>query len=273
MPQQRRINNNSSSNNNPQTPSSTSSAATPNSSDPKWKRTDADFAYSQPANTGSGKDIMTQVYFAIEHLKSKGIPLKFADIVSYLSLQHRANDEGYVQALRRILQQHEKIDFDPSGANGEGTFRFRPPHNIRTADQLLQKLQSQTTAAGMSVKELREGWPNVEETINRLEKDGKLLVTRNNKDDHAKMVWPNDPSLIQHFDDEFRQIWERIKIPDQQTVKEELERAGITPTNKNKVVKARPKVEQKKAKKPRRSGKTTNVHMMGVLRDYSHLKP
>lgn len=113
----------------------------------------------------------------------------------------------------------------------------------------------------------------MEETINQLEKEGKLLVTRNKKDEHAKMIWANDPSLMQHFDEEFRQIWEKIKVPDQQTVKEELEKAGITPTNKNKIVKVRPKVEHKKARKPRRSGKTTNVHMMGVLRDYSHLKP
>ncbi|KAF9885205.1 hypothetical protein FE257_000656 [Aspergillus nanangensis] len=272
MPQQRRfVHNNANSAPSSQVPSATSTP-TPGSDAAKRKRHDADIVYSQPANTGTGKDIMTQVIFAIEHMKSKGIPLKFNDIVSYLSLQHRANDQGYVQALRSILQMHEKVQYDPSGANGEGTFSFRPPHNIRSAEQLLQKLQAQSTGAGMSVRELREGWPNVEDTINALEKEGKLLVTRNKKDDHAKMVWANDPSLVQHFDDEFRQIWEKIKVPDQQAVKEELEKAGITPTNKNKVVKARQNYEHKKVKKPRRSGKTTNTHMMGILRDYSHLK-
>ena len=248
------------------------SSSTPASTALNGRRHDADIVYSQPANTGTGKDIMTQVVFAIEHMKSKDYPLKFADITSYLSLQHRGHDAGYIQALRRILQSHDKVDYDPSGAGGEGTFRFRPPHNIRTADQLLQKLQAQPTAQGMSVRELKEGWPNIVETINKLEKEGKLLVTRNKKDDHPRMVWANDPSLIQHFDPEFRQIWEKIRIPDAQAVREELEKAGITPTNKNNVVKPRPKVEQKKTKKVRRSGKTTNTHMAGILRDYSHLK-
>lgn len=266
LPQQRRVANNHA----PST--STSQAPTPSSAADIKKRHDPDIVYSQPANTGTGKDIMTQVLFAIEHMKTKDVPLTFEDIISYLSLQQRAQDPGYVQALRRILQRHDKIDFDPAGANGKGTYRFQPPHNIRNPEQLLQKLQSQTTAAGMLVKELREGWPNVEEAINKLEKEGKLLVTRNRKDDHAKMVWANDPSLIEHFDDEFKQIWEKIKIPDAQAVKEALEKAGITPTNKNKVVKPRPKMEQKKTKKPRRSGKTTNTHMQGILRDYSHLK-
>ena len=272
LPQQKRM---ASSTANSQTAStaSTPTATSNATAEAKRKRNDAEIIYSQPANTGTGKDIMTQVFFAIEHLKTKGVPLKFSDILSYLSLQNRAHDQGYVQALRSILQVHEKVEYDAQGANGEGTFNFRPPHNIRSAEQLLQKLQAQTTAAGMNVRELREGWPSVEETINQLEKEHKLLVTRNKKDDHAKMIWADDPSLAQHFDDEFRQIWGKIRVPDQLTVMEELEKAGITPTSKNKVTKARPMVEKKKPRKPRRSGKTTNVHMMGVLRDYSHLKP
>ncbi|EEQ30468.1 transcription factor TFIIE beta subunit, TFIIEB, Tfa2 [Microsporum canis] len=252
------------------TPQPATTASTPAAQTPR--RHDADIVYSQPANTGTGRDIMTQVIFAIEHMKGKNVPLKFADIESYLSLSRQGHDMGYIHALRRILQSHDKVQYDPAGANGEGTFQFRPPHNIRSADQLLQHLQSQKTAQGMSVRELREGWPNIVETINSLEKEGKLLVTRNKKDNHPKMIWANDPSLTQKFDPEFCQIWEKVKIPDHQTVMEELEKAGITPTSKHKAAKARPKVEQKKVKKARRSGKTTNTHMTGILRDYSHLK-
>ncbi|KAJ5416104.1 hypothetical protein PENPOL_c028G08123 [Penicillium polonicum] len=271
MPTQRRVvSNQPVSASSSQVPSSAPSLSS--STEIKKKRHDPDIVYSQPANTGTGKDIMTQVLFAIEHMKNKNIPLKFSDIISYLSLQHRAHDQGYVRALRSILEIHEKVEFDPSGANGEGTFRFRPAHNIRNSEQLLKYLQTQTTAAGMSVRELREGWPTAEEEINQMEKEGKLLVTRNKKDDHPKMVWPNDPSLIEHFDDEFKQIWDKIKVPDVNVVKEELDKFGITPTNKNKVLGPRVIAPSKKSKKPRRSGKTTNTHMTSILRDYSHLK-
>lgn len=237
----------------------------------KKKRHDSDIVYSQPANTGTGKDIMTNVHFAISKMKEKNYPFTFEDIIGFLSLQHRRQDHGFMHALRSILQMHERVHYDPKGADGKGTYSFRPPHNIRSEEQLLAKLQSQTTAAGLSVKELKEGWPDVEEAINRMEREGKVLVTRNKKDNHARMVWANDPSLMHTFDEEFRQIWDKIKIPDQQKVIEELEKAGITPTSKHKVVKPRPKVEQKKPRKQRRSGKTTNTHMMGILRDYSHL--
>jgi transcription initiation factor TFIIE subunit beta len=267
LPQQKRIIGNS------QPVSSTSShpTSTPGTPGPA-RRHDANIVYSQPADTGTGKDIMTNVLYAIQKLKEKNTPLTFEDIVGYLSLQERRHDQGYVHALRSILQVHEKINYDPSGADGKGTFSFRPPHNIRSEEQLLQKLQSQTTMTGILVKDLKEGWPGVEQTIDKLEQEGKLLVTRNKKDNHPKMVWANDPSLVHPFDDEFRQIWEKTKVPDQQHVLEELEKAGMIPANKNKVAKPRPKLEQKKTKKPRRTGKTTNTHMMGILRDYSHLK-
>ncbi|KZZ93009.1 transcription initiation factor IIE subunit beta [Ascosphaera apis ARSEF 7405] len=230
-------------------------------------------AYSQPLSSSAGTNRMVQVTFAIEYLKTKGVPLTFADISSYLSLEQQGYDEQHLRIVERILQTHPKIKYDPSGADGRGTLSFKPPHNIRTADELLRKLQAQPTGQGMSVAELREGWPGVVAEINRLEKEGKLLVTRNKKEDFPKMVWPNDPSLIIHFDPEFKQIWEKTKIPDPDTVIEELEKAGITPTNKNKVVKAKPQFERKKTKRTRRGGKVTNTHMAGILRDYSHLQP
>ncbi|KUL92510.1 hypothetical protein ZTR_02671 [Talaromyces verruculosus] len=268
LPQQKRIIGSS------QPVSSTSSqpTSTPGTPGPTRRNEPANIVYSQPADTGTGKDIMTNVLYAIQKMKEKNAPLTFEDIVGYLSLQERRHDQGYVHALRSILQVHDKVNYDPSGADGKGTFSFRPPHNIRSEEQLLQKLQSQTTMTGILVKDLKEGWPGVEQTIDKLEQEGKLLVTRNKKDNHPKMVWANDPSLMHKFDDEFRQIWEKTKVPDQQQVIEDLEKAGMIPTNKNKVVKPRPKVEQKKTKKPRRTGKTTNTHMMGILRDYSHLK-
>ncbi|KAI5284671.1 hypothetical protein KEM52_002800, partial [Ascosphaera acerosa] len=171
------------------------------------------------------------------------------------------------------LQTHPKITYDPHGAGGEGTLAFKPPHNIRSADDLLAALHKQPTGNGLSVAALREGWPDAVTEINRLEKEGRLLVTRNKKEDFPKMVWPNDPTLIAYFDPEFKAIWEKVKIPDAETVVEELEKAGITPTNKSKVVKAKPTMERKKTKRTRRGGKVTNTHMAGVLRDYSHLQP
>jgi len=248
-----------------------SHASIPSKQDLKRKRPEpSTIVYSQPADTGTGQNIMTQVTYAVEYLKSKGNPQTLLELLSYLSLQYR--EDSYKQTIRTILQNHEKVEYDRVGAGGEGTFSFRPIHNIRSKEQLLGYLQAQPTAQGLNVRELRDGWPGAIEAINTLEAQGKLLVTRNRKDDHAKMVWANDPSLTYQIDEEFRQMWYKVKLPEAGLLAEELESIGLTPTNKGKVVRKAPKVQERKTKKPRKTGKTTNTHMVGVLRDYSHLK-
>lgn len=214
---------------------------------------------------------MTQVTYAIEHLKTKGTPLTLTDIVSYLSLHNRENE--YKRTIGTILRNHEKVDYEVKGDGGEGTYSFRPVHNIRSGERLLGYLQSQPTAQGLNVRELRDGWPGAEEAINTLESEGKLLVTRNKKDNHARMVWPNDPSLAVHVDDEFQVMWQKIKLPEAAALADELEKAGLTPANKSRVTRAAPKPPNNRNRRgQRRGGRTTNVHMTNILKDYSHLK-
>ena len=227
--------------------------------------------YSQPADTGTGRNIMTQVTYAIEHMKTKGVPLSLEDLVSYLSLQYAGDD--YKKTIKTILSKHDKVLYDAAANGGEGSFAFRPMHDIKSPEALLSFLQSQKTAQGLSVRELRDGWQEAEEGIATLEGQKKLLVTRNKKDNHARMVWLNDPSLCVSVDEEFQNMWHKIRVPDATTVAVELEKEGLTPANKNRGVKVKPKVEERKKKKARRGGgKTTNTHMAGVLRDYSHMK-
>ncbi len=242
-------------------------ASTSNKPDLKRKRPEqTNVVFSQPADTGTGENIMTKVTYAVAYLKDKDTPQTLTDLLLYLSLQYQT--EEYKKMISTILISHEKVDFDRKNA----TYTFRPIHNIRSAEQLLGYLQSQPTAQGLKVRELRDGWQDAEEAIDKLEAEGRLLVTRNKKDNHATMVWPNDPSLAFKIDEEFQQIWHKIKLPEAGALADELEREGLTPANKSRGMKMKPKQAEKKTKKPRKGGKTTNTHMMGVLRDYSHLK-
>ena len=222
--------------------------------------------YSQPADTGTGKHVMVQVTYAIEFLKNAGTPQKFKDVASYLSL-HIHDDSK--QTVATILKNHEKVVYD----RAQGTYSYRPLHDIRSEQQLLAYLQSQSTAQGLRVKDLRDGWVDAEEAINKLEAKGKVLATRNKKDFHPTMVWPDDPSLKFAIDPEFQDMWHKINIPAPEEVADALEKEGLTPANKTRHVKNIDKPqEQKKKKAPRKGGKTTNKHMEGMLRDYSHLR-
>ncbi|KAL8710410.1 MAG: hypothetical protein Q9220_005011 [cf. Caloplaca sp. 1 TL-2023] len=226
--------------------------------------------YSQPRDTGTGQHIMTQITYAIDYLKSKTTPQTLSDILSYLSMQTR--EEGYKRAIEKILIRHDKVNYEPKREGSAAVFSFRPAHNIRSPESLLGYLQAQQTAQGLSVKELRDGWPDAEDAITQLEIEDKLLVMRNKKDNHARTVWLNDPSLNFEVDEEFQNIWHKIKLPEAGALADELEREGLTPANKNRLMKKPVKIQEKTKRKGRAGGKTTNVHMAGVLRDYSHLK-
>lgn len=252
---------------------STSVVSAPNS-DLKRKRPDQlaeNASYSQPADTGSGKEVMTQVVYAIDYLKSKDRPIGFNDIWNYLSIP--ANQQQHRAVLRRALVEHPKVDFDPNGIDGHPSFRFRPVHNVRSADELKGYLQRQPTAQGISVKELKDGWPTAIAEIENLESKGELLVTRNKKDNTPKMVWPNDPSLALHIDQDFQDYWQKIKLPaNPDDMRAELEKAGLTPTSQVKEVIKLGGAREKKKRISRKIGRSTNTHMTGILKDYTQVK-
>ena len=239
----------------------------------KRKREESDKVYSQPADTGTGTHIMTQVTYAVQRLKEAEKPLSFAEIVSYLSLR----DEGGRKNLATILRRHERVEWrlEPGNKSWDaGTFRFKPIHNIRSGTELLAYLQKQHTAQGLAVKDLKEGWSGAEAAIDKLEAEGRLLVTRNKKDNHARMIWPNDPSLTQRVDPEFQVVWHKVIFPKDVDLPAELEKANLKPTSGGSANRNRGPVapKEKKQKKRRAGGRTTNLHMQGILRDYSGTK-
>jgi transcription initiation factor TFIIE subunit beta len=246
------------------------SPAPSNTSIGKRKRMDtADHVpFSQPATTGTGHERMTQVIYAIDHVKEKDRPLSFDEILGYLSLQHSSEQD--IKALHYILKIQSRLEYNRKGLNGIGSFTYRPIHNVRSEDDLKGFLQKRTTAQGVSVKELKDGWKGADKAIAALERKGEVLVTHLKKDNAPKMVWHNDPTLIHKVDENFHKLWHSIKLPSNpEELRSKLEAAGLKPASAPKpIVVAKPKEKKKKA--VRRGGRQTNTHMVGILRDYSH---
>lgn len=249
-------------NNAPSPANSTTSAG-------KRKRTEPnEVPYSQPAITGTGQEFATQVIYAIDYIKDKDKPLSFDDIVGYLSL-HNA-PEQYITTLQRILRAQSRLEYNRKGLNGVGTFAYRPFHNVRSADDLKGYLQKRTTAQGVSVKELKDGWKGADKAIAVLERAGEVLVTHLKKDNAPKMVWQNDPTLVHHVDVDFHRLWHSAHLPaDPEELRSRLEQAGLKPASAPKPA-VTAKAKDKKKKVSRRVGRQTNTHMNNILRDYSH---
>ncbi len=259
---------------------STTSAAAAGSLTPRRDRDApaAGIVYSQPALTGTGDSIISQMAYAVSWLRSKDEPQGCTDVLGYLSANTRSEKEQefFVDQMRR----HPQIQWIPDPALSEqtwksGTYVHRPTiPNVKTKTQLLAHLQRKTDASGVSVKDLKDGWPDCEGAINELEKEHKLLVVRAKKDGAARMVWMDDPSLFHEVDPQLKIMWSRTDVPSVENIVPRLLAAQLKPASEDPRVKASqaPKVEKKKKKAQRRTGKSTNTHMEHLLKDYSHMK-
>lgn len=71
-------------------------------------------------------------------------------------------------------------------------------YQARTPEQLLHEIRSKgRDGGGLSVKQLKEGFPEVVTHIEELEKQGHVLVTRAAKDNQPKHVFWNEITLEQ----------------------------------------------------------------------------
>jgi len=159
--------------------------------------------------SAAGSDARTNVVYATDRLKEKfpaSIPSQ--ELIAFVLPAHKRNDEQAVKLLKTLLNVNPKVIYDAA----TDSYTFKPMHNISSADDLLKYLQGQETAMGIQVRELKDGWPNVEETIDKLEEERKLLVTRNKKDNHPRMVWADDPTLIAPLDQDFKDIGVSLRV-------------------------------------------------------------
>ncbi|OJD40838.1 transcription initiation factor beta subunit [Diplodia corticola] len=271
-------------------PGSTPSAPSPtlsNSSQTGKKRPRPDAnvpVYSQPSNTNTGEKTITRVTYALDYLRENDRPMLFENVFNFLSIQlpggpgakPRPAPKGGRDwnVLEFILQRHEKVEYDAAGLNGLGSYRYRPKHNVRSAEQLKGLLQRQTSSVGIKVAELKDGWPGALDAIEELDKKGEILVTRNQKTNSPQLVWQNDPSLSHNIDAEFRSMFLSIALPaNPDDMRSRLEAAGLKPVTAPRDVKPLNNQPQKKKKKaPRKGMKTSNTHMLNVFRDYSDKK-
>jgi len=258
-------------------PSNASNASRNDNKDQKRKREPQAVVYSQPAATGYGTEAFTQVTYVIDFLKKKDEAKTFREILEYLSQVHV--DESKRKLIAAILKQHERVQWKPDPQLkhqtwDSGTFMHRPIINVRSKEELIAYLQRKPDAQGVSVKDLKDGWPDCEDAINELEAAHRILVTRTKKDNHARMVWADDPSLVHKIDPEFQVMWHKTELPSVDELVRKLIDAGQKPASEDpsKRVKAPPKPKEKKKKAPRKGGRTTNFHMEHLLKDYGHLK-
>lgn len=208
----------------------------------------------------SGSHLSTRLHLAVEYIKQQDKPVPVGQLESYLGTD-------VAEALLPLLKEIDRIKYD----QGTNTLEYMSLHNIRNADDLLNFLRLQPTFKGIPVKELKDGWSGCMDAIQSLEESNQILVLRNKKENAPRLVWANLGGEIGTLDDEFVDMWNKIKIPEPDNLYQALVDQSLKPTGADpNVAKKKPKQQEKKQKKARR-GKITNTHMKGILKDYSQL--
>ena len=258
-------------------PSVTSTTSAPAGATPKKERDNTPSVFSQPANRGFGETNIAQISYAIQWLRTKtGQPQTLDEVLSYLSIL--GLDEARKATFAENMRKNPRIEWIPDKDLSEqtwrtGTYAHRPVINVKTRTELMSYLQARADATPVEVKDLKDGWPDCEKGINELEKDHKILVVRAKKDGVPRLVWQDDLSLHHEVDPQFINMWNRVEIPPVDSIVQRLKAVGQKATSDDPRDKTQaPKIEKKKKRATRRTGKTTNLHMEHLLQDYSHYK-
>ncbi|QPG73451.1 hypothetical protein FOA43_000762 [Brettanomyces nanus] len=209
-----------------------------------------------------GSNLSIRLMTASDFIKSSDRPVTIQELEQ--QMRSRVDPQ-----LLKCLANVDRIKYDPVNKSLE----YLSLHNIKTAEDLLKVLENQPTFQGLSVKQLRDGWNGCLSTITQLEKENKIIVHKTKKENAPRHIWLNYEQLEvgDRMDLEFYDLWSKVEVPKADDLVKALVDNGLKPTNvdpeslRNK--KDAP-IQQRKQKKPRR-GKITNMHMKGILKDYS----
>ncbi|QLQ78588.1 hypothetical protein HG537_0A08350 [Torulaspora globosa] len=201
----------------------------------------------------------SKLLWATEYIQKKGKPVLVNELMDYLSMK---KDDKVLELLKKL----DKIQHDPK----KGTFKYMSTYDVHSAQELLNLLRSQVTFKGISCKELKDGWPQCDETINELEEESKILVLRTKKDKTPRYVWYNNGGELNRIGEDFVKMWENVQLPQFAELPRKLQDLGLKPASVDPATIKRQTTRVEVKKKKQRRGKITNIHMAGILKDYSH---
>jgi len=228
--------------------------------------------YSQPADTGTGQNVNTQLVYAVNHLKSNGNPMRLQDLAIITSTPLDTD-----KVLLDKFKAHDRVLYD----HKTDLYSYRHDFNVRSKAALLTEIQRQTRkGGGLSVRTIKESWKEAPQAIEELEKDGEVFVTRTSKDGQLRMVFwneikPDEEQGGMQVEKEFLDLWHSLEVPNDVDLLKQLAREGLQATTAETLVPKGP-IPKKKGKKsaPRqRQARLTNTHLKGTIdlsKDYVH---
>ncbi|KAJ4491281.1 transcription initiation factor IIE subunit beta [Lentinula edodes] len=196
----------------------------------KKKRPKFNIVYSQPADTGTGTNVNTQLVYAVNHLKSTHNPMRLQDLAILTSTPL---DTDHV--LLEKFKTYDRVVWDPK----TDLYSYKHDFDFRNKAALLTEIQRQThRGGGIPVRALKESWKEAPAAIEELKAEGEVLVTRTTKDGQLKMVFwnpvkPTEESggmlVEQAAIHQFLDLWHELKAPNNVDLSEQLSSGKSNP--------------------------------------------
>lgn len=166
--------------------------------------------YSQPQDTSTGEHVFTRLTYVNDFLRERKDKWhSFEDIMEYLNIPPGHIQRQQLRQLMRADNQGNRISWDSQNER----YKYKSKLDIHNRAQLKGHFQTQKSALGLQIKDLKDGWSNVAEDITKMEEKNEVLVRRA-KDGVPKTVWANDPSLMLPMDPVFAKTWHSVQVPD-----------------------------------------------------------
>ncbi|KAI1790595.1 transcription initiation factor IIE subunit beta [Ganoderma leucocontextum] len=236
----------------------------------KKKRPKSNVVYSQPAETGTGTNVNTQLVYLVNHLKATGNPMRLQDLAIITNTPVDTD-----KTLLEKFKGHDRVVHDPK----TDLYSYRHDFNVRNKAALLTAIQRQTrNGSGLSIRLLKESWKEAPQAIEELEKEGEVYVTRTLKDGQMRMVFWNEVKPTEEqggmaVEKEFHDLWHGLEVPNDVDLLKALASEGLQATAAAAPVpkSGAQKKKGKKAASRQRQVRITNTHLKGVVdlsRDY-----
>ncbi|KAJ2801972.1 transcription factor TFIIE beta subunit, TFIIEB, Tfa2, partial [Coemansia helicoidea] len=143
----------------------------------------------------------------------------------------------------------------------DNTFAYRPEYDIRTPEELVEYLKRLPDRGGLEVKKLSDSYlsDKLPKVIADLRAQ-KLVLATTDKDGRPRYIFYNHWPLEDQVDEELKQSWARLVVPDESDLSVEMKKAGLKPTQVEELA-TKGKADDKKPKKAQRKTKITNTHL------------
>ncbi|KAM0786155.1 hypothetical protein ACM66B_006962 [Microbotryomycetes sp. NB124-2] len=183
---------------------------------------------SETASSIIGRHWATQLLHAVDYLKQHANPIRLEELAIRSGVEALLSNPQLLQSFT----SHERVLVD----DRLGLYSYKPDYVLRSKADLVSLLRVHATRGGFAVKTLRDSWPQVNNAIEELEREGKVFVMRTggsgDREGQMKAVYLNEMPEQNSIDKEFRDLWSTLKTPIEDELANEL-RSGPSATQQN----------------------------------------